>query len=359
MFEPSFRTTAKLMKSLREIDDTRKLVATIPVLPIVETRIQERALVETVHHTTRIEGNRLDIRTVERLGARQVLKVGSDRDEQEVLNLYEVMRFIKHIADQQDIPIDEAVIKEIHAKVVKDIPREGPPGTYRLGQNAIEDETTGEHIFMPPGPSDVEPLMSDFSAWLSQQPQVVHPIIAAGIAHLELVAVHPFDDGNGRTARALADLILYRYGFGLRYFFSWVAQMGIDMDNYHRTLRQVLGSEYQANIDPTIWLEYFAEAVAKSLTKERPELERIHKAFVDAYNLGAKKGLSRDQVEASIYARIYGSVTTGLYVAVTGLSRSTVVKRLSQLVEVGIMRVEGKGRNVRYVPVLDETLTGE
>jgi Fic family protein len=187
------------------------------------------------------------------------------------------------------------------------------------------------------------------SAWLTRRPLAVHPIIAAGIAHLELVAIHPFDNGNGRTARALADLLLYRYGYTFRYLFSWVRQVGIDMGTYHRKLRQVLGAEYGANVDPTVWLEYFAESVAKSLNERKPELLNLRNVFVEAYNIGEKKGLSRDQVQAFMYAAFYGYVTTGIYINATDLSRSTVVKRLTELVDAGIMRVEGKGRSVRYV----------
>lgn len=359
MYEPNVRVTAKLMNSLKEIEEIRDLLKTIPILPIVENRIQQKALVETVHYTTRIEGNPLDIRAVERLGVRQPAKPAIQRDEQEVLNLYKATEFIRRFATRDDLPISEDVIKQIHAFVVRDIPKEGSPGIYRMKQNAIVDEATREIIYMRAEPSDVPRLMNSLSSWLTQRPLAFHPVIAAGIAHLELVAIHPFDNGNGRTARALADLILYRHGYELRYLFSWVAEAGINMDTYHRTLRQVLGTEYGVNVDPTIWLEYFAETVAKSLTKEKPELLRIREAFVTAYNIGEKIGLSRDQVEAILFASIYGEVTTGVYMKATRLSRSTVVKRLNHLVEMGVMQVEGKGRNVQYVVTTPETLTSK
>jgi len=338
------------MDNLREIEDIQELLQTIPILSIVEDNIQKRALVETVHYTTRIEGNRLDIRTVEKLATKQITRPIIDRDKQEVLNLYKAMDFIRYLAPKKDTPIGEEVIKQIHAFVVRDIPKSGSPGEYRLKQNAIEDETTGERIFLPPQPNDVPRLMTEFCAWLKRTPLAFHPVITAGIAHLELVAIHPFDDGNGRAARALADLILDRHGYGFRRLFSWVAQAGIDMGTYHKTLAQVLGPEYGANFDPTAWLEYFAEAVTKSLVRKRSELMRLREAFVNAYNLGAGAGFTRDQVEAIIYAMLFGYVTTGIYMKSTRLSRSTVVKRLNQLADEGILQTDGKGRNVRYVP---------
>jgi Fic family protein len=359
MYEPNVRATDKLGNSLQEIEDTRELLSTIPFLPIVEEPIKKRALAQTVHYTTLLEGNRLDIQAVERLGVGQLSRHPINRDEREVVNLYKAMDFIRDIAPKKDIAINEDIIRQIHAYVVRDIPEQGGPGTYRLGQNAVADEATRQPVFMPPKPSDVAPLMHDLSTWLCQRPLAFHPVIVAGMAHLELVAIHPFDDGNGRTARALADLILDRHEYSLRYLYSWVAQPGMDMAAYHRALRLVLGTEYGAAVDPSIWLEYFAESVAKSLAEKRPELLRIRKSFIDAYNLATDMGLSKNEVEAIIFATTHESVTTGVFLKATWVSRSTAVKRLSELVEAGILKVEGKGRNVRYIRAQPEELTSK
>lgn len=348
MYEPNIKLTAKLTNSLNEVEAIRDLLRTIPVLPIVEEPIQRRALVETVYYTARIEGNPLDIRAAERLRERQVSKPKAD-SEQEFMNLYEVMKFISYIADQGNIPIDEEVIKQIHTFVVRDIPSQGSPGVYKTKPNEIIDQSTGVHVYLPPSPGDTPRLMSDLSSWLSQGRLAFHPIITAGLAPLELAAIHPFDNGNGRTARALADLILYRYGYTFRRLFSWVRQVGLDMGTYHQKLREACGSEYEVNANPTVWLEYFTESIEKSLAELKPELYKIREAFVETYNLGAKAGLSSDQVEALVFAEINGSVTTAEYMRAKTLSRSTIVKRLNELVQLGFLRVEGKGRSVRYV----------
>jgi Fic family protein len=348
MYEPNVKLTAALMASLAEIEGVRELLATIPIVPIVENHIQRKALVETVHFTARIEGNPLNIQAVERLGAHQKLKIDMNLDEQAIVNLYKAMAFVKDIAGRRDVPIDEKIVRQIHAYVVRDIPKEGTPGSYRISQNAVRDEGTGENVFLPPKPRDVPRLMGEFSTWLSQKPLAFHPVMIAGLAHLELVAIHPFDNGNGRTARALADLVLCRNGYSMRHLFSWVAEVGVDMATYHRTLGKVLGAEYGSNVDPTTWLEYFALSLAKALSESKPWLTRLRTTFVDAYNQGAKRGFSRDQVEAILFAATYGSVTTGAYMDATGLSRSTVVKRLNALVDAGVMKASGKGRSVSY-----------
>lgn len=354
MYEPNIKTTEKLINYLNEVEDIRELLGTIPVLPIVEESIQRQALVDTVHYTAQIEGNPLDISVAEKFREYQAIKPKVD-SEQELVNLYKMMDFIRDIADKKDIPVNEDVIKQIHAFIVRDIPSQGSSGVYKLKPNAIQNKA-GELIFLPPSPNDTPKLMSELSAWLSQRRLVFHPIITAGIAHLELVAIHPFDNGNGRTARALADLILWRYGYTFRYLFSWVRQVGIDMGTYHQKLSAALGAEYGANADPTVWLEYFAESIAKSLTELKPELLRIHNAFVETYNMGTEIGLSTDQIEAIVFAEFSGSVSTAEYMRTKNLSRSTVVKRLSELVKLGLLQVEGKGRSVKYIRTKREAL---
>jgi len=360
MYQPNVRITDNLQHSLYEVEEIIKLLRTIPILPIVEERMQREALVETVHYSARIEGNPLDIRTVKRLLEQGPSEVPLDRPEQELKNLSNAMDFIRHIADQTDVPIDEAVIQQIHAHIVRGIPDQGPPGVYKTKQNAIVSRTTRERIFLPSSPSDTAKLMEELGTWLSQSPLAFHSILAAGMAHLELVAIHPFNDGNGRVARALADLILYRYGYKFRYLFSWVRQVGINMSTYHRKLSEVLGPKYGANVDPTTWLEYFAESIAKSLSAKRPYLIDMRDMFIKNYNRGAEIGLSKDQVEAWIFAELFGSVTAGEYLNAKRLSRSTVVKRLKELAELGLLRIVGKGRGVRYVPVpVEETVSEE
>lgn len=357
MYEPNIRITEKVINSLNEVEDVRDLLKTIPVLPIVEESIQRQALIETVHHTAQIEGNPLDIRVAEKFRKYQTIEPRTD-SEQELVNLYRMMDFTRDIASKEDIPIDEKVIRQIHAFVVRDIPSQGLPGSYKLKPNEIQNRT-GERIFLPPSPNDTPKLMSELSTWLSQRRLAFHPIIAAGIVHLELVAIHPFDDGNGRTARALTDLILWRYGYTFRHLFSWVRQVGIDMGTYHKTLSEALGVQYGANADPAAWLEYFTESIAKSLAELKPDLQKIRESFVKLYNIGAEKGLSTDQIEAIVFAEFYGSVSTAEYMGARALSRSTVVKRLGELVQLGLLRVDGKGRSVRYISRLDEARVGE
>ena len=102
MYEPNFRSTEKLMDSLREIEEVQDLLRTIPIYPIMQERIQQEALVATVHYTTKIEGNPLDIKTVEKIGSPGFSSEHLDRPEQEVSNIYKTMDFIRNVANRDD-----------------------------------------------------------------------------------------------------------------------------------------------------------------------------------------------------------------------------------------------------------------
>jgi Fic family protein len=127
---------------------------------------------------------------------------GRERDVGEVRNYYRTLQQIEAWVAQQ-APITEAAIRRLHALIFT-----GPrarPTPYRDGQNVIRDAATGAIVYMPPDAGDVPGLMGELVSWLSQAGREGLPApVIAGLAHYQFVTIHPFYDGNGRTARALA-----------------------------------------------------------------------------------------------------------------------------------------------------------
>lgn len=348
MFEPSFTFTHEIISALDKIEDIRRLLELIPVIPPWETELRRTALINTVHYSTKVEGNTLSREGVERLLAGH-RTTGTEKDKQEVLNLQRVMDFVYEIAFDSSIAVSEPVIKQMNTFILRDVPGEKSPGSYRTGQNFIQDSRTGETIFTPPPAWDVPDRMKEYVEWLGGARVGMSPVLQAGIAHLELVAIHPFWDGNGRTARSLATLLLYRGGYHLRRLFSWEEYVGTDTDAYHQAIKASLGDRYGDKVDHTPWLEYFCRTMASSLEKLRSQLEQRKKYWDEGYQLGANVGLIQSQVEALVFVKTFGHVTTAKYVQAAGVSRATAVRHLNKLVEVGFLRVVGKGRAARYV----------
>ncbi len=169
----------------------------------------KRALVLEAHHTTHIEGTQLTLDQAERLMAGEPVPEADPDDVRELLNYRRAFDFISEYLSI-GAPITEGLIREIHKRLVEGV-RGGAaaPGEYRKIQNYVVNSATGETIYAPPPAHEVPILMAKLVEWLNCEWET-HPVLMSGIAQFQLVHIHPFLDGNGRTSRLLSTLCLYR-----------------------------------------------------------------------------------------------------------------------------------------------------
>jgi len=350
MFQPQIQFTYKMASNLEKIEAFRRLVNTIPILPYWEMAIRRDALVRTVHSTAAIEGNQLSLDEVERIV--DALEAASpDRDAIEIRNLSGALRRLFSMA-KEGVPADERLVRQLNGWVLEDVPgcEKLTPGEYRKGQNYVEDSLTRKVIYTPPNPGDVPGLMTSLSDWLQLGQTGLHPILTAGIAHLELVAIHPFWDGNGRTARAVATYVMYANEYHFRRFHAWETYLNADVRAYTGVLAASIGDHYYAARDYTPWLEYFTDALAATLEELRAGIQQLREAWDGSYEAGSRLGIDQGQVQALTYANYYGSVTTDAYGEAAQVSRATAYRHLNELTHTGLLTRVGRGRASRYVP---------
>ena len=163
--------------------------------------------VEWTYNSNAIEGSTLTLRETEVI-LHDGLTVGgkSLREHLEAINHKAAIDFVEALAQGSE-PLTEHNIRQIHALVLKGIDEE-EAGRYRRGQVRISGSA-----YVPPEPSAVPGLMHDFGQWLNGEAQQLSPVERAALAHFRLVDIHPFVDGNGRSARLLMNLILVREGY--------------------------------------------------------------------------------------------------------------------------------------------------
>jgi hypothetical protein len=147
-------------------------------------------------------------------------------------------------AGQPKVGIDQRVIREIHRRVPWGQSPLLTPGEYRRGENRVVDPDGGT-IFTTPPSGDVPSLMDELGAWLTNQSGSLDAPTAAALSHLEFVAIHPFNDGNGRTARAISRLILLRHGYAFDGLVSLDAQLDLDRAAYFSAIRAAIGRSYE------------------------------------------------------------------------------------------------------------------
>ena len=212
VFSQYVNVVPSISVALDNADKSRWLVDNMLLMPRHQAWISRDVRVARASATTRIEGAAMDGAAV-----RNLLKSGSPanptKDEQANLNADQAYEFIDFLSDQDDIPIDELVIRQLNRYFIRGASEALTPGAYRKGLNQVG-------VFTPPDQEDVPGLMRSFALWLRSEDEEIHPVIKAGLAHIHLIAIHPFWDGNGRTARGLATLLLQRSPFRFRKLLS-------------------------------------------------------------------------------------------------------------------------------------------
>jgi Fic family protein len=350
MYFPKYVISNKVLKNIGVIEGAKEVIENAPLVPSFEKQFQSDAIVRTVYHGTHIEGNDLTL-----VQTRKVLEgeevYGRARDIQEVINYRNVMNLIEDLSAKRG-GYEPEMLKEIHKLTVFRLVPEEKIGVFRTTQVVIKEEGSGEIIFRPPPFIEVPFLINDFFVWLNSPESVeMHPIIKAGITHYILVAIHPFVEGNGRTARAFTSLILQREGYDIKKFFSLEERFDGDPASYYEAFSKV--DTQTKNIgarELTPWLEYFTEIVAIELTKIK---EKVRKLSIDTrlkVKIGQQVALSERQMRLVEYLSDQGGSTMQeLKRVLSMVSEDTILRDLKNMVEKGIIRKEGSTKASRYV----------
>jgi Fic family protein len=166
----------------------------------------------------------------------------------------------------------------------------------------VANSRTREIIYTPPPPHDVAPLMRELVAWLGAE-SAIHPVLVAGIAQFQLVHIHPFLDGNGRTSRLLSTLWLYRSGYDFKRLFTLSEYYDRDRGAFYRAIQSVR----EQGMDLTGWLEFFVGGLATQLTEVKARGEVAIRSDLAAQ----EHGLNPRQAGMFDHLLIYGKMTLG------------------------------------------------
>lgn len=268
-FSPKYRIANKLAASLLRLEGAKERINTLPITPTVLASLRQTAKLFSTHYSTSIEGNRLSEKDVEKVIAKNQHFPGRERDEKEVKGYYRALAEVEELAKQSQ-PITEKQIQTIHGFVMGSGKKKASPTSYRGGQNVIKDSRSGRIVYMPPEAKDVPALMSGLVAWLNQTAEEIPCPIRAALAHYQFATIHPYYDGNGRTARLLTNLILHLGGYGLKGIYSLEEYYARDLHAYYDVIAVGPSHNYylgRAKADVTAWLEYFVDGMADAFSK--------------------------------------------------------------------------------------------
>lgn len=341
-FSPRFSITNATAAAITEIERARGFLEAATLSDEWVASMQSRAFLLEAHHTTHIEGTRLTVDEAASLLAGRTVPGADPNDVRELLNYRNAFEYVSSYFDRGG-PITERLILEIHRRLVEGV-RGGTaaPGEYRRVQNFVVNSATGETIYTPPHPDEVPSLMRELVAWLNR-PSDIHPVIISGIAQFQLVHIHPFIDGNGRTSRLLSTLCLYRAGYDFKRLFSISEYYDRDRMAFYQALQGVRRS----NMDMTGWIEFFTRGLATQLVevKERGELA------IRQDILARRHQLSERQALALGYVLERGNLTIGDFQGLCpDAHRRTLQRDLKILVDAGLLVRQGSTNHVEYFP---------
>ncbi len=278
MFKPHYKMTNELVGSLVTLEALRKEIELLPISVSVLNSLRETSRMESIHYSTMIEGNRLTLEQVKEV-LLEGKTFGRERDEKEIQGCETAFVWLKSQVDKRN-PITEKIIKQLHAIVMGGgkIPK---PNPYREGQNVIRDGVTRRIVYMPPEAKDVPKLMKELISWLDDADKHKIPVpLQAAILHYQFATIHPYFDGNGRTARLLATYLLQLKGYGLKGIYSLDEYYAQNLPAYYEGLTVGSHNYYtdRADSDITAWLEYFCSKMVESFGSVRKHALKAQKS---------------------------------------------------------------------------------
>ncbi|TRZ77235.1 Fic family protein [bacterium] len=351
MFKPGYKITHNILNNFMSIAEVRQLVSHTSIMPRQEAKLRREALIRMIHSSTSIEGNMLNRFEVQKVIEGEKVDA-PERDIYEIKNYQKAMLYVYNfISDKKEIT--SKTILDIHELVTNKTLPEDRCGKFRKdkvyvvtrqGKKIIEVRYTG------PEAKDVPKLVKALVDWIEMaKKEKICPIFVAGLAHSEIAAIHPFADGNGRTARILATLILYQMGYDFRKLFALEDYYNQDRPAYYKAIH--LGKNYEERLkaDHTEWLEYFSGGFAY-------EMNRIHDIIIPLSldekmrkKLGGQVFLDKNQIRIVDFMMSMGRFDSNDVVDMFEIDKRTAQRYINELLKTKLIRKEGYGKASFYM----------
>jgi Fic family protein len=362
VFQPKFALTPKAVKSLMAIEADRQVVASLPLTAPMLDSLRRTARLLSTHFSTQIEGNELTQGQVQAVVAGEGNFPGRERDEAEVRNYFAALEFVERLGRESG-RLTEREIRTIHGLVITGKAKATP---YRDGQNVIRDARTGGIVYMPPEAKDVPGLIKDLVGWVNAsvaERELPVPAVA-GLAHYQFATIHPYFDGNGRTARLLTTLILHRSGYGLNGIYSLEEYYAANLKGYYAGLAVGKSHNYyfgRAEGDITPFVTYFCVGMAAAFGKVRARAEEANRqnALDQTPTLRALSPQQRQTLGLFLRLKVVTAKDVAIFFKCPPRSAAALCVKW---VKAGFLAVENpstKGRSYRLADAYESLVAGQ
>lgn len=342
-----YEITETVDSGVRRIEELRsRLDAQGPLPRIWLGRTRRDLEAEAIAASTIMEGVAVTVDEARRILAGDKPPGVSAGDAGLVDGYRDAMRFVLARADADAFQWQSELLLSLHHRVLGGSYASGA-GRLRETQNWLTNKASGQQVYLPPPADDVPSLVDELMTWLHNA-ETPGPVTSA-LAHVSVAGIHPFGDGNGRTARIVASLAMYRAGYRLPQFTSLEEWWGRHIDSYYRAF-DCLGAQWDPDADVTPFVEAHVgaqvaqvEALSLRNTTERALWTVLQDAVV------LDMGLNERATHALYDAFFAREVTNRYYRGTADVSDVTASHDLAKLVASGTLEARGAGRSAHYV----------
>lgn len=349
MFQPKYSITSSILSKIAEIVEIKAAVERSRVLPLNEAQLRRQAILRMAHTSTSIEGNKLAQFEVGKVFEGQTVRA-PQKDILEVENYLSGLKLLEKLSkSSKDLTMQE--ILETHKVVTAGLIEQEKVGAIRPADvYVLDDLGDGREMlrFKAPPATKVQKLLTDLLEWVKDaRTEGIHPILIAGIFHLELVSIHPFTDGNGRVTRLLTQLLLYRMNWDFRKILVLEDYYNQDRLAYYNALHSEEGKEYIQGREFTTWLEYFTTGFLVEAKKVSEKIQSI--GYGQVSKQSEQIFLDKDEIQIMDFLSTTGRITSDDISDILQLTKRAAQLKLKKLLQYKLIQVQGSGPGTYYI----------
>lgn len=339
MFNPKYTITNKLLSNIKQLNSVILELNSRRFSKVVLYELERSAREISTYASTSIEGNPLPLTDV-----KKILKTRPENlrnSEQEVINYNKALEDLNKNLQKGSVSFSLNLILSIQKQVVDKLVPKYQSGKLRVEPVFVNNPKIGKTVYWPPDAKDVPQLTKDLVSFTTNSKGVIDPLIIAGIFHKQFVVIHPFMDGNGRTARLATKVLLADMGLDTFNLFSFENYYNRNVTNYFNNVG-VLGNYYDiiSSIDFTGWLEYFTDGIIDELLRVKKLLPKI--------SISPKEGLMPYHKKILEFITKKGYISDKDYKKLTNRAKATRNLDFNKLIDMGLIERKGKGKATYY-----------
>jgi Fic family protein len=339
MFNPKYHISPRLLENIKRITLLTAELDRQHFTKVAFMELEKDARAVSSFSSTSIEGNPLPLTEVKKILKNTPKHI---RDtEKEVLNYNKTLQELNLLVEENKTGLSLSLILQIHKGVMNGLIAKTGCGKLRNLPVFVNDPRVGKPVYLPPDHADVKKLMEELVDYLRKNQTHIDPLILAGIFHKQLVIIHPFIDGNGRTTRLVTKLLLASLGLNTFNLFSFENYYNKNVTRYFQKVG-VFGNYYELKdtIDFTGWLEYFTDGIIDELLRVRKNLENIA--------VSPETELKPHHLKMIAHIEKTGYINDAQYAKLVKRAKATRSLDFNKLIELGKIQRCGKGKNTYY-----------